>query len=323
MRWVVTRAQVGVWLTVASGLAFASSGSFAKSVLGAGWSPGAVLAIRLSGAAVVLLVLAAWRDPAGLRDSVRHARAIVAFGVIAIAGVQATFFLSLEYLQVGVSLMIQFLAPIAVIGWNWAVRGQRPTVATALGALLAIGGAALVINVFDAGGLSLPGLGWAGLSMVCNAALFLLSERATARVRPTVLLGTGLTVAAATSWILAVTQVLPLRTGAGTVTLAEHRIPAALSLVLLILISTVVAYVCGVAGAARIGSTLMSLILLSEVMFAVALSWLLLGEAVAPIQLVGSVVVIGGIVLAQQRRMPELDPPGRTDAVDAPALPRI
>ncbi|MEV6273880.1 DMT family transporter [Nocardia sp. NPDC051832] len=315
----MTRAQAGVWLTVASGLAFASSGSFAKSVLGADWSPGAVLAIRLTGAAAVLMALAAWRDPAGLRASVRHARAIIAFGVVAITGVQATFFLSLEHLQVGVSLMIQFLAPIAVIGWNWAVRGQRPSIATMVGAALAIGGAALVINVFDAGGLSLPGLGWAGLSMVCNAALFLLSERTTAQVRPVVLLGTGLTVAAVTSWVLALTQVLPVHLGAGTVTLAEHRIPAWLSLTLLILISTVIAYLCGVAGAARIGSTLMSLILLSEVMFAVALSWLLLGEAVAPIQLAGSVVVIGGIVLARQSRSEDLDPYGLTDALDEPA----
>lgn len=318
----MTRARAGAWLTVASGLAFASSGSFAKSVLGADWSPGAVLAIRLTAAAAVLLLLAAWRDPAGLRASVRHTRAIIAFGVIAIAGVQATFFLSLEYLQVGVSLMIQFLAPIAVIGWNWLVRGQRPGAATLLGAALAIGGAALVINVFGAGGLSLPGLGWAGLSMVCNAALFLLSERTTAQVRPVVLLGTGLTVAAATSWLLAAVQVLPVHIGAGTVTLADHRIPAFLSLALLVLISTVIAYLCGVAGAARIGSTLMSLILLSEVMFAVALSWLLLGETVTPIQLAGSVVVLGGIMLAQRGRGADLDPHGLTDALETPAVPR-
>ncbi|MEU8896882.1 EamA family transporter [Nocardia sp. NPDC048505] len=318
----MTRTQAGIWLTVGSGLAFASSGSFAKSVLGAQWSPGAVLAIRLTGAALVMLLLAAWRDPAGLRESTKHFRAILAFGVVAITGVQATFFLSLEYLQVGVSLMIQFLAPIAVIGWNWAVRGQRPSPATMIGAVLAIGGAALVIDVFDAGALSLPGLGWAGLSMVCNAALFLLSERVTAQVRPVVLLGTGLSVAAAASWILALTQVLPAHVGARTVTLADHRIPAALSLVLLVAISTVIAYLCGVAGAARLGSTLMSLILLSEVMFAVALSWLLVGEAVTPIQLAGGVVVIGGIILAQRGSSAELDPHGLTDALEVPATPR-
>lgn len=292
-------ARIGVWLTVGSGLAFASSGPLAKSVLAEGWSPGAVLAIRLSGAAVVMLALATIGDPGGLRECLRHLRTVGAFGVVAVAGVQATFFLSLQYLQVGVTLMIQFLAPIAVIGWNWAIQRRKPSGATLLGAGLALGGAALVINVFDAGGLSLPGLGWAALSMLCNAAFFLLSERTSDSLSPVALLGAGLTVAAATSWILAAVGLLPLLFGGNTATLAEHHLPAAVSLALLVVISTVVAYLSGVAGAARIGSTLMSLVLLSEVLFAVVLSWLLLGESVTPVQMVGGVLVVGGIALAR------------------------
>ncbi|WP_433523126.1 hypothetical protein ACQPZ2_39980 [Nocardia pseudovaccinii] len=60
----------------------------------------------------------------------RHLRTVGGFGVIAVAGVQASFVLSRPYPQVGVTLMIQFLTPIAVIAWNWAVRGQRPSGAT-------------------------------------------------------------------------------------------------------------------------------------------------------------------------------------------------
>ncbi|MCP2289291.1 EamA family transporter [Nocardia amikacinitolerans] len=292
-------ARAGVWLTVASGLAFASSGPLAKSVLAADWSPGAVLAVRLTGAAAIMLVLAGLAEPDGLRGSVRHLRTIGAYGVIAVAGVQATFFLSLEYLQVGVSLMIQFLAPIVVIGWDWAVRGRRPSNATLLGAAVALVGAALVIDVFGAGGLSLPGLGWAALSMLCNAAFFLLSARTSDSLRPVVLLGAGLTVAALTSWTLGALTVLPIHFGGATASMAERHLPVWLALTLLILLSTVLAYLCGVAGAARIGATLMSLILLSEVLFAVALSWLLLGEAIGPIQALGALLVIGGIALAR------------------------
>ncbi|MGW4370855.1 DMT family transporter [Nocardia takedensis] len=305
--------RAGIWLTVLSGAAFAASGPLAKTVLAGGWSPGAVLAIRLTGAALVTLALAAVTDFPALLDSRRHLRALAAFGVVAVTGVQATFFLSLEHLQVGVALMIQFLAPVAVIGWNWLVGGRRPSRTTLVGAALALGGAALVIDVFDADGISVAGVGWAALSMVCNAAFFLLSERNTDSMSPVVLLGAGLTVAALAAWALALTGALPARFGDAAVTLAEHRIPAALSLGLLILISTVIAYLSGVAGAARIGSTLMSLILLSEVLFAVVLSWVLLGEAVAPIQLAGGAVVVGGIVLARRGGAQ------RTPLADAPA----
>ncbi|MFX0580548.1 EamA family transporter [Nocardia nepalensis] len=294
-----SRARAGVWLTVGSGLAFASSGPLAKSVLAVGWSPGAVLAIRLSGAAAVMLMVAALSDPSGLRGSLRHLRTVGAFGVIAVAGVQASFFLSLPYLQVGVTLMIQFLAPIAVIAWNWAARGRRPSGATVLGAAVALGGAALVIDIFGADGISLIGLGWAAVSMLCNAVFFLLSERTSDSLSPVVLLGSGLSVAAATAWTLGLTGLLPVLFGDADTALAEQHIPVWLSLTLLVTISTVVAYACGVAGAARIGSTLMSLILLSEVLFAVVLSWLLLDESVSPVQMIGGVLVVGGIALAR------------------------
>ncbi|WP_157110270.1 hypothetical protein [Nocardia anaemiae] len=63
-------------LTMGSGLAFASSGPLAKSALAAGWSPGAVLAIRLSGAAAIMLTVAAFSDPIGLRGSLHHPRTV-------------------------------------------------------------------------------------------------------------------------------------------------------------------------------------------------------------------------------------------------------
>ncbi|WP_067861480.1 EamA family transporter [Nocardia shimofusensis] len=295
----MSRARSGVWLTVASGLAFASSGPLAKSVLAAQWSPGAILAVRLTGAAAIVLVVAALADPRELRESPRHLRTIIAFGVVAVAGVQATFFLSLQYLQVGVALMIQFLAPVVVIFWDWAVRRRRPSARTLIGAAVALIGAALVIDVLHSAGLSVAGLGWAALSMLCNAAFFLLSARTSDNLSPVTLLGAGLSVAAVTAWVLGLVTVLPLQVGESTAVMAERPLPVWVALALLIAVSTVVAYLCGVAGAARIGSTLMSLVLLSEVLFAVVLARILLGEAIAPVQLAGGVLLVGGIALAR------------------------
>lgn len=295
----MSRARSGVWLTVASGLAFASSGPLAKSVLAAQWSPGAILAVRLTGAAAIVLVVAALADPRELRESPRHLRTITAFGVVAVAGVQATFFLSLQYLQVGVALMIQFLAPVVVIFWDWIVRRRRPSARTLVGATIALLGAALVIDVLHSAELSVAGLGWAALSMLCNAAFFLLSARTSDSLSPVTLLGAGLAVAAVTAWVLGLASVLPLHVGASTAVMAERGLPVWVALALLIAISTVVAYLCGVAGAARIGSTLMSLVLLSEVLFAVVLARILLGEAIAPVQMAGGVLLVGGIALAR------------------------
>lgn len=296
----MTRQAAGVWLVVLSGLAFAASGPLVKAVLGAGWSAGATLAVRLTGAAAVMLVLALLADPRGLLAARHELRTVVPFGMVGVAGVQATFFLSLATLQVAVTLMIQFLAPVVVIAWHWLVRRRRPSGTTLLGAAVTLAGAALVVEVFGGGSPDPAGLAWAGLSMLCNAAFFLLSERTSARLTPVALLGSGLTAAALTTWALAGIGVLPLVVGGGTAVLDRRDLPVPVALTLLVLVCTVLAYLFGVAGAARIGSTLMSLVLLSEVLFAVGLSWLLLGEAVTPLQLAGSVLVVLGLAVANR-----------------------
>jgi drug/metabolite transporter (DMT)-like permease len=68
----------------------------------------------------------------------------------------------------------------------------------------------------------------------------------------------------------------------------------------LALIPTAIAYTIGIMGIARLRPRFASLVGLSEVMFAVLAAWLLLGEAVTPIQAVGGAVVLAGLALARQ-----------------------
>ena len=90
-----------------------------------GWSPGAAVLARIACSAVVLLVAAAAVDRAGLRDSPPHWRTIGGYGLTAIVGAQLAFFMAIQHLSVGVALMIQFLAPVVVIAWDWLVRHRR------------------------------------------------------------------------------------------------------------------------------------------------------------------------------------------------------
>ena len=61
-----------------------------------------------------------------------------------------------------------------------------------------------------------------------------------------------------------------------------------------------IAYTLGIMGIARLQPRFASLVGLSEVMFAVLAAWVLLGEAITPIQAIGGVVVLGGLALARQ-----------------------
>jgi drug/metabolite transporter (DMT)-like permease len=80
------------------------------------------------------------------------------------------------------------------------------------------------------------------------------------------------------------------------------------------LVAAVVAYVAGIVGARLLGAKVASFVGLTEVLFAVGFAWLLLGQLLAPVQVIGGVLVVAGIALV---RVDEL----RAPAPIAPTAP--
>jgi drug/metabolite transporter (DMT)-like permease len=59
----------------------------------------------------------------------------------------------------------------------------------------------------------------------------------------------------------------------------------------------VIAYVAGIAAARALGASLASFVGLTEVVFAVLVAWLLLGELPTSMQLAGGALIVAGVVL--------------------------
>ena len=87
----------------------------------------------------------------------------------------------------------------------------------------------------------------------------------------------------------------------------------------LVVLATVLAYVSGIVAARALGSKVASFVSLTEVLFAVIWAWLLLGELPGAIQLLGGVLIVGGVVLV---RLDELRSSGRPPHRPAPYPPR-
>ena len=51
---------------------------------------------------------------------------MVAYGVVAVAGAQLCYFSAVQYLSIGVALLLEYLAPVLLIGYHWVVRRRRP-----------------------------------------------------------------------------------------------------------------------------------------------------------------------------------------------------
>jgi len=138
---------VGLLAMILSCAAFGTAGPFAKALIGAGWSPGAVVLARITGAALLLLPFTAW-TLRGRWASVRRDLPLAGlYGTLAVAAAQLGYFQAVERLTVGVALLIEYLGIVLVVLWVWLLTRQAPHRLTLLGIVLAIAGLAMAIGI--------------------------------------------------------------------------------------------------------------------------------------------------------------------------------
>ena len=291
----------GLAIALLSAAAFGLSGSLAHAMLSLGWSPVATVMVRVGGAFVVLAVPCSLLLRRTGRPTLRQSGRMAAYGVVAIAGAQLCYFSAVQYLSVGVALLLEYLAPVLLIGWFWLREHRRPGLPVIAGALLAMTGLVLVLDLNNGLTLSPLGVAWGLGAAVCLAVYFVLSQEngRGSSVPPLVLTTVGTGVGGAVLAVIGLTGALPLRFGVGDTTLGEQSVPWWLPLLLLIGVTAVLAYLTGIMAVRRLGSSVASFVGLAEVLFAVAFAALLLGQHPAGTQLVGGVLVVAGIAAVQ------------------------
>jgi drug/metabolite transporter (DMT)-like permease len=295
----------GLALALTSATSFGLSGSLARSLLDLGWSPAAVVATRVGGAFLVLLIPCLFLvRRIGLPTGRQGAR-ILAYGAVAIALAQLCYFSAVQYLSVGVALLLEYLAPVMLIGWHWARTHHRPAVPVLAGAGLSIVGLAFVLDLRDGLTLNPIGVAWGLGAALCLCAYFLLSEDngADAPVSPLLLTTAGTGVGAALLLAAGAAGILPLTANGGVTILADQAVGWWLPAALLILMSAVLAYPTGIVAVRRLGSSLASFVSLTEVIFAVVFAFVLLGQQPGPMQLVGGALILTGIALVKRPRV--------------------
>lgn len=306
----------GLAFAVAAAFAFGVGGPFVRPLLEAGWSSSAAVLCRCAGTLLVLLVpaLILLRGRWGVLR--RNAPMILAYGAFAVVGTQLLYYSAITRIPVGVALLIEYLAPVLLVLWAWARTRRRPGGRVLAGSALAIVGLLLVVDLGGAGGIDPVGPLLALAAAVGVAIYYVINARIDPELHPVVLLAASMAVGCVLLLALAGVGLTPLRFAFGDVVLAGATAPWWLSAGVMVLVSTSAAYLLGIAGGARLGSRVASFVGLLEVLFAVLAAWVLLGDLPAPIQLLGGVLILGGVVLVKlQREAPDAVP-------DVPHTPR-
>lgn len=228
----------------------------------------------------------------------REPRLLLGYGLFAIAGVQACYFVAIARIPVSVALLIEFLGPVMVLGWIRFVRRRPVTRAAAVGTVIAVAGLALVVEIWSGTSFDPLGLMFGLAAAACQAVYFLLSDSGS-RLEPRVLTSYGLLIGAAVVTVIARPWEIDWALLGGQVGLGGYRIPAVFAAGWVVVIGTVLAYLTGIVAVRRLTPPIAGAIAFVEPVVATVLAWLLLGEYLGPIQLIGGALILAGAWVAQ------------------------
>ena len=297
-----TRAGIPVsgWvLAVVSAASFGLSGAVGRGVMDSGWSAAAAVAVRVLVGAAVLIPVAVVQLRGRWHLVRRYLPLMAVYGAVPVAGCQLAYFTAVKHVPVGVALLVEYTAPLAVVGWLWLRQGQRPTRLTIVGAAVGALGLLLVVDL-TGGTTSLVGVLWALVAMVGAAFYFVLSSREVDGLPGTALAAGGLLVGGLLLLVAGMTGLVPLTASVAPVAYDGFTVAWWIPITVLGVVTAAAGYGCGIAATRRLGARLASFVALSEVLAALVFAALLLGQAPAPVQLVGGVLIVAGVVTVRR-----------------------
>jgi drug/metabolite transporter (DMT)-like permease len=282
------------------------NGTVSKAILGAGLSSLRLTEVRSTGAALALALALAVAQPWRLRVHRSELLFLGAFGIFGLALVQWFYFFAIHRLQIGIALLIQYLAPVLIALWARFVTKEpvRRRIWAAL--ILSLGGLSLVVDLWHGFGLDALGA-VASLGAALTFALYiLLAEHAVGNRDPVSLLCLGF-IAAAIFWAV-VQPWWSFPTG-----LVDDRVrldgalltttaPVWILLLTMIVVGTILPFLLLVGSLRHISATRVGVTAMFEPVAGALVAYAWLGESLSAAQLTGGAIVLTGILLAQTAR---------------------
>ncbi|WP_439657474.1 EamA family transporter [Lentzea sp. HUAS TT2] len=297
--------STGLIAAAVSFIAFGTSGAFVKPLLEAGWSPAAAVTARALTAGLVLLPFVAVQMHGRWALLLQARWPVLGMGLVGVAITQVLYFAAIARIPVATALLIEFLAPLILVGFTWAVSRRTPAPVVLIGSVLAVGGLVLVIGPGAIQAVDPIGLAAAfGAAIGCSV-YFVIAARPNDGLPPVALAGAGLLLAAPVLALIGATGLLPFTATFGDVPLFGTPTAWWVPLLVVAVIGTAVAYASGITASGILGSRLASFIALLEVVSASLFAWLLLGEGLSPLQLFGGLLILAGIASVRAERQAE------------------
>ncbi len=303
----VRRPRLGYAMAAAAAVLWGINGAVSKTILSTGLSSERLAQVRSLGAAAGLLAVLAVLAPGRLRLTRRELPYLVVFGVVGLAFVQWFYFLAIHRLEIGVALLLEYLAPLLVALWarfayHEPVR-RRIWVALAL----ALAGLALIVNLFGGGAsLSTTGVTFALGGAFAYALYVLLAEHVVGGRDPVSLLAWGFLFTSVFWAVLVPWWSFPSHALTDSTSLHGHLHAVALPVWVLalwmIVLGTIIPFFLLVSALRHLSATRVGIVAMLEPVAGALVAWAWLAEGLGGVQLAGAAVVLAAILLAQTAR---------------------
>jgi drug/metabolite transporter (DMT)-like permease len=312
-----SRTSTGVLLAIGAAVLFAINGNVSKVALQNGISSLELVSMRSAGTALILMVITALTNPGALRVSRRELGFLALYGLTGIAMVQWLYFVAIQRMPVGIALLFEYTAPLMVALWVRFVQKEPVKSRLWLGLACALGGLALVAQFWK--GMTLDPVGLvsalgAGAALACY---YLMGEHGQRKRDPISLMAFSFGFSAILWAIVSPWTEFPFGQLAHAIDL-PGALPGSAPLWVLVLwiivLGTVTPFLLVLFAVARLGPARVGLIGMLEPVSAGIIAWVLLGESLKTVQIVGTVIVLVGIVLAETARQAAIPAPDQQAA---------
>jgi drug/metabolite transporter (DMT)-like permease len=262
--------------------------------LGITIEPTTLSGARALSAFLLLLIAVAVRHPGDLKD----VPFLAVFGVFGLAMVHYTYFKTISLTNVATAILLEYLAPVIVLLVGVAFMKHRFTWWLPVGVALSVGGSALVVGAIGGEGLvvSPAGIAWGLLSAVFFAAYTLMGTVVVARFSPYTALVWGLGFASA-FWLIVLNPAVVLGAFANP--------KAAAAILFIAVVSTIIPFAAFLIALRYIAPTNATVTSTIEPVIAGLGAYVLFGESLTAIQIVGGLMVVAAIAVVQ---LPERSP---------------
>jgi drug/metabolite transporter (DMT)-like permease len=284
----------GYALVAVGATMFALGGNLARYMLDDGVSAMRLSQLRSAGSLVLLAAALAATRPQLMRVRRSDVPQLAFLGICGLALVHATYYAAIDHLEIGVALVIQYMAPLLLLLWLRFFHGRRLAPSLWGAVALSIAGCALVVQAYDPGALDGPGVAYAAGAAVTFAIYMVASERAGQRYESVTTLLWAFLFA---SLFWAVVQPwwdFPF---------SETDPWLALGV---IVIGTLLPFICVVTALRHLPAPRAAVAATLEPVIAAIFAWWLHDEHLAAVQLVGGALVLGAVLWVQSHR-PDLE----------------